>query len=306
MRTFTTVQSYQAHLGAVTSLDVKDNYIVTCGLSKRFGINLHDLHANIHSSGYFDASAKLYDLRVMKPLPPIIIHPYQTDPSPTFEPFICKFHPLSSNNILLATYQGQFLFYDLSNHITQEKLEQEVSTQMNYAVEGILCVDISSNGEIIAFGDISGNASEWCHVSKVESEVMINHSSKVTEIVEINPPPSIPLHFESSLASFVFPSLEHYTHLDLLSNWDNSLNFPVTHPSPQIDGSVFPDFKQVDFVGYAKNPGLKRNMTSNVNRWYLNSSTAPFNTNHNSSISTSSSSSRSNTRISSSSSVSGT
>ncbi len=37
-------------------------------------------------------------------------------------------------------------------------------------------------------------------------------------------------------------------------NWEPNLSFPVPHAPKRIDPELFPDFRQVDFVGYATNP----------------------------------------------------
>lgn len=70
----------------------------------------------------------------------------------------------------------------------------------------------------------------------------------------------------------IIPSYIYELENDLLSYWDMNSIFNVPQPtnySNETFQSIFPDFKQVDFVGYATNPGFQRNQTSNSKNYII-------------------------------------
>lgn len=53
---------------------------------------------------YSDPFVKVFDLRSVKPLPPIHFSP---------GPFLCKFHPTLHGSLLVVSQLGNFQFFDL-------------------------------------------------------------------------------------------------------------------------------------------------------------------------------------------------
>lgn len=231
LRTFNTEQTIQSHTGGINDIDVQGNIFVTCGWSKRL------------DAMFVDPFVKMYDIRTMRCLASF----------PFGDPFLCKFHPAQDGSLLITSQNGRFVLYDCNNfeNPTNHKYYQVLS-------QNILCVDISSSGDIIAFGDMDGSTSEWAN----KDDVQVNESSRPTEMVEYQiPRPPIQMDENSPLSRISLP-LTLYDDQSLFSNWNPRATFPVPRPPMYIDTALFPDFKQVDFVGYASNPGLQRNMTA--------------------------------------------
>src|SRR5690554_4688903 len=112
--------------------------------------------------------------------------------------------------------------------------------------------DISPSGEEMAFGDVTGFVSQWSD----RDDPKVNEFS-LGDITPIDPyptPPGIKMDQDSPLSMIVLD--ESLYNNQLLSFWNPFLSFPVPMAPKPMDTSLFPDYKQVDFVGYAKNPGI--------------------------------------------------
>lgn len=224
-KSFNIQSTIQAYSGGITDMDINGELLITCGWSGR------------SESAYVEPYIKVFDLRTLKPLDPI---PF------IGTPFLAKFHPTQSNTIVAVSESGQFQFLSISN---QESKYYQVET------DGILTFDISSNGEALLFGDVSSSISEWSN----KEQPQINSNSLPLVITDYAPaPPKIKMDLDSSPLSLIMIPASQQNN-SLLSYWDPKTTFSIPPAPLPFDKSVFPDFKQVDFVGYATNPGLRRN-----------------------------------------------
>jgi hypothetical protein len=110
-------------------------------------------------------------------------------------PYLCKFHPVHPSVLVAASQAGQFQFIDLQDEVSEPKIYQvrfccvRLLT-LQIETEGLLDFDISSSGDLLAFGDINGYISLWTEHSPLEHmNLKINEFSNPTEIVDPMPPP---------------------------------------------------------------------------------------------------------------------
>ena len=145
------VKTFAGHNGLLSDLDVKGNYVATCGYSvrnRRFG----------SSPEYtVDPLVNLYDLRMMRALPPVSF--------PAGASFV-KFHPKLPNIAVVASTTGQIQFVDIYDllllYLYQADLSDSVSTSLSSAPNSYLSnLDISENGEFLCFSDGFRNMHLW-------------------------------------------------------------------------------------------------------------------------------------------------
>ncbi|KAK9704495.1 poly(A)-specific ribonuclease [Basidiobolus ranarum] len=218
-RTFKVEQRVQAHTGTISDLDVSGNLLLTCGFSHRAG------------SLICDPYVKVYDVRTMKPLPPV---PFSLGPT------MIKFHPRYSSSVLVAAQGGQFQFCDIITPPIETDYQQaNVNGYVN-------CLDISASGEFVGLGD----ASNVIHIWSDRDEPIVSTYSRPLEFPDPIEYPEVVVDDYSPLSSIGMP---YYTE-PLLSVWPSNLTFPVGKPAPSIEPEVLQNMKTIDFVGYAPNP----------------------------------------------------
>ncbi len=97
-------QTFQAHTGGLTCMDVRDNLLISCGWSKRYVPCRIQIHGIRIESAFVDPFVKVYDLRMMRPTAPI---PFSSGP------YLAKFHPTFPSSVVIVSQTGQFQIYDL-------------------------------------------------------------------------------------------------------------------------------------------------------------------------------------------------
>ncbi|RHY34661.1 hypothetical protein DYB32_000760 [Aphanomyces invadans] len=128
-----------AHSGSIVTIDVMDNYVLTCGISSR-SINPYDKYAPVKI--YPDPLVKLFDVRTMS-LVSSIPFPSSTGLPPIF----VKFH-MSENAFYAADAGGDLVLFDMVD-------------PMQYSLVGhlhpsVTAFDASLSGELIATGSRDG------------------------------------------------------------------------------------------------------------------------------------------------------
>lgn len=150
------VKSFSGHSGLLSDLDVKGNYVATCGYSvrnRRFG------SANAPVEYMVDPLVNIYDLRMMRALSPI---PFSAGAS------FVRFHPKLPNIIIVASTTGQLQFVDLFDqldvHLYQADLVSAIPPISSVAVPPssyLSNLDVSENGEFLCFSDGFPNLHLW-------------------------------------------------------------------------------------------------------------------------------------------------
>src|ERR1700761_1776929 len=119
------VKVWQAHLGIVSDMDAKADFLVTCGLSPR------QQHGLMH-----DPLANVFDLKALSPLPPI---PFQ--PGAAF----VRMHPKMSTTSIVASQTGQLQVVDLMNPHTVNLKQAHI-----YDNNFLTGIELAPTGEALA------------------------------------------------------------------------------------------------------------------------------------------------------------
>ncbi|CCF55870.1 hypothetical protein KAFR_0A04350 [Kazachstania africana CBS 2517] len=139
------IESFSAHSETVSSMDVRDYTLVTCGTSRRF------------NSSFADPFITVYDLRTMTQLPPISFSKGTTMGAGGAD--FVKLHPVLPTVMIAASKNGPFDFIDLSNPILR--------TQYVHPGQEIKDLIISPNGDNITVLEIDNTVSTWSRSQNV-------------------------------------------------------------------------------------------------------------------------------------------
>ena len=121
-------KAVKLHQGAIKCMDVSANTVITCGLLGE------------QSNGKRDPLAKVLDLRMMRQLPPV-----QCAAPPAYVQFMPRF----PNMAVMASASGSIRFHD----VRSDGIGDEYYTMEGLSGAHLTCMDVSTSGEIVAFGD---------------------------------------------------------------------------------------------------------------------------------------------------------
>lgn len=213
------VKTFSGHNGLLSDLDLKGNYVATCGYSvrnRRFG-------GSAALAEYMvDPLVNIYDLRMMRALSPV---PFSAGAS------FVKFHPKLPNIIIVASTTGQIQFVDMYDqlevHLYQAGLEAPANSSLNHLEAGagsyLSNLDISENGEYLCFSDGFPNMHLWS-LNASATPSFVNFPSALDRPDVVDSPPSanpIGLDDEVSLNVVGMPYYKEF----LLSNYPTDMVF---------------------------------------------------------------------------------
>lgn len=252
------VKSFHGHNGLLSDLDVSGNYIATCGYSLRPRRNNHlnNNHPNSlnnpPSPDYMvDPLVNIYDLRMMRPLPPI---PFSAGAS------FARFHPKLPNIIIISSSTGQLQFvdiYDQSNvylyqanlsnplqhHHPRGSLAAAISSPASSSC--LSNMNISENGEYLVFNDGFSNVHLWSLLNNPNKNFLNFPSSLDQPDIVMQSPSLNPLPVDSNvpLNSIGMPYYKEF----LLSNYPTDLVFQkeLAKLPIKIDPSLFEISEQI-------------------------------------------------------------
>eukprot|EP01125_Pyxidicula_operculata_P005904 TRINITY_DN2064_c0_g1_i1.p1 TRINITY_DN2064_c0_g1~~TRINITY_DN2064_c0_g1_i1.p1 ORF type:complete len:1119 (+),score=226.90 TRINITY_DN2064_c0_g1_i1:55-3411(+) len=196
------------HTQSVTDLTIKGDLVVTCGLTTRMRQNIIDLNV------------KVFDTRSMRaPVVGITFHP-----GPSF----LAFHPRFSSTLIVASRDGQFQLCDVTSGIAGGP-NFLIDTQG----QELSCLDISSSGSVIGFGDMNGTFHQWVD----NEDITVNaYSKNSVQVVD----PYVPRQSEDGdewsplIMRGMQPVFNAVPPHDLLSTWSANSYFSVSLPSDPI------------------------------------------------------------------------
>ncbi|KAA1471282.1 PAB-dependent poly-A-specific ribonuclease subunit PAN2 [Dentipellis sp. KUC8613] len=232
--------SVKAHASEIQGLQSSGNYLYTIGWGLR------------QSRPIPDPLVKLYDMRTMRPLPPV--------PFPAGPAFI-NVLPRRSSSIVVASHEGLVNIVDTSNPTNATEFYQLDTTSINSAA-------VSPTGAYLAFGDSDG----LVHLlTAADEEGMLPFNGFEGQPVEWantpEPLPEIEWTDRTPLSSIGLP---YYSSM-LLSSWT-----PQFEPSPlysnvpaKIPPQVLSTMKYNDNIAYATLPRElkgRRNMVTTLPR----------------------------------------
>lgn len=218
--------SVQAHSSGVQDLQVTGHFFFTTGWSLR------------HGHEFPDPLVKMYDVRNMRPLPPV---PFSEGPA-----FI-NLMPKHSSNLIVTSSQGLVNVVDVSDASNASGFYQLETTAY------ITSTAISSNGSYMAFGDATG-AIHLLTAEDESSEPYFNgFEGQPIEWADVSERvPDIPWTDSTPLNTIGMP---HYNNL-LLSSWTPHFASHGSHypPPPSIPPQISSAIKVNDNIAYAALP----------------------------------------------------
>nr|XP_024386798.1 PAN2-PAN3 deadenylation complex catalytic subunit Pan2-like isoform X3 [Physcomitrium patens] len=225
-RTMKTEHTIDAHPGKVSSLDLKGDLLVSCGLTRRMG------------RIYCEAVIKVFDIRQQaRPLSHIPFSPGAT---------ILRFQPKFSSIVLATSASGAILLTDVQGVGADVQ-----SYQVDCESDHLLSTDVSSSGELLAFGDSGG----YVHVWGASEHDLVNLHSLPTELPDIVQP--LAENHVCELESFSDVFLPATTDVPF-SAMDMSTPIRVGLPPRIVGKHLLEQMNAHDFVGYVPNPYWRR------------------------------------------------
>lgn len=228
--------SVQAHSSGVQDLQVTGNFFFTIGRSLRRG---HE---------FPDPLVKVYDLRNMRPLPPI---PFSEGPS-----FI-NLLPKHSSSLVVTSAQGLVNVVDVSDATNASGFYQLETTAY------ITSVALSSSGSFIGFGDATGAIHLLTAADEFSDLYFNGFEGQPIEHADVpDPLPDITWTDSTPLNSIGMP---HYNTL-LLSSWTPRFVSHGSHypPPSKIPPQILSTMKVNENIAYAALPKELRGRRNRV------------------------------------------
>ncbi|KAI5954629.1 PAN2 [Candida jiufengensis] len=147
------LKTFSAHNGLITDMDVRGNYIATCGYS----IRPKRYHYNQTPEYLVDPLVNIFDIRTMRAMSPV---PFASGATSI------RFHPKLTNIIIAASQHGQIHFIDIFDqtniHLYQADLSMN-QPQLSSSIRPSKLSDlnISENGDFFMFNDGHSNLHLW-------------------------------------------------------------------------------------------------------------------------------------------------
>lgn len=205
-KTLQVVKTWLAHTDTISSMDAKNDSLITCGWSKR-----------PHGPRGLDTLAKVYDLKRLEQLPPISFQPGAMD---------VQLHPKMSTTSVVASQTGRIHVIDIMNPNDIAVLQVPLGSG------SMILMVISPSGNVWAIADTDNNLSLWASPGKLN----FCESYSSTEFADVvDPVPHLDHDEGKSLATIGMP----YYDKPLLSNWGYDRVFDVGKPTPIINSEVF-------------------------------------------------------------------
>ncbi|KAF2396885.1 PAB-dependent poly(A)-specific ribonuclease subunit PAN2 [Trichodelitschia bisporula] len=222
--TFKIVKVWQAHSSFVNDMDVKSDFVVTCGASPR------------QQQGFMlDGLANVYNLKTLLPLPPI---PFQAGAA------FVRMHPRMSTTSIVASSTGQLQVVDIMNPNAVNLIKQAHV----YDSTCLTSFELAPSGDALAFANSLGYMHLWGSPSKIHFTEFSNPLVFADQVIP--PPGHMDWSQDTALNTIGIP----YYRDVLLSAWPSHMIFEVGAPPPKLDPILLANLKRSDNVSYAPNP----------------------------------------------------
>ncbi|CAD6575124.1 MAG: poly(A)-specific ribonuclease [Cyphobasidiales sp. Tagirdzhanova-0007] len=225
-------QTIAAHGNGLTGLEAGGNYLFSHGYSIRQGVPI------------IDPLVKVYDVRFLRPLPPI--------PFPSLPAFV-RPHPRHASVVIMVSAQGQVQVSDLSDPSAMDFFSIETDSYLT-------SMALAPTGEGLASADADGLLHVWSKAGPGEQPRFARHANNID--MPRAPEPFKPINWTEETPLNMIGMPYYDTQLFSVIPWTayTSSSSPFGLPPRKIDPAILATMKTVDFVSYAVNPKTsKRN-----------------------------------------------
>ena len=240
---FKVVKTWKAHGATINDMDARNDFLVTCGFSIRH------LGAPI-----VDPLANVYDLKNLRPLPPLPFHAGAA---------YVRLHPKLQTTSFVASQTGMLQVVDLMNPNDAINIRQA-------NVQFMLGIEIAPSGDALTITDADCSIHLWGSPAKVR----FNNISKETEFADASPTNTPHVDWnEMPLNTIGMP----YYHERLLSAWPSHMVFDVGAPAPAVEPGLLTYLQPAAMGHYAPNLNPKkllRNQTEDTRAAHAGTSIA--------------------------------
>lgn len=201
------VQSFSGHSASITSMDFKDNTLVTAGKSKTFNYMHSDQFINV------------YDVRIMKQLPPIsfsktpnFVGNHTSSNIPIGADFL-QLHPVLPTVVGVASTSGSFDFIDLVN--------PSLRTPYIHPCKSISQFKISPSGDYLAFIEEDTTLNMWNRSNTMSG---FTNTAAIVEYQDFPEDTVMPVRIDLDQESYPLSSvgMPYYSET-LLSAWPHTV-----------------------------------------------------------------------------------
>ncbi|KAL6449506.1 PAN2 PAN2-PAN3 deadenylation complex catalytic subunit PAN2 [Candida maltosa Xu316] len=208
----TSVKTFSAHNGFISDLDVRGNYIATCGYS----IRPKRYHHNQSPEFMVDPLVNIFDTRIMRAIAPV---PFPAGASSV------RFHPKLPNIVIIASATGQLQFVDIFDQTNVYLYQADLSTvnnsnNNNNAIPRMSNLEISENGDFLLFNDSYDNMHLWSISPSSKDFVNFPQPIEQPDIID----PNVDFIDIDDNVPLSLVGMPYYKDL-LLSNYPNDLRF---------------------------------------------------------------------------------
>ncbi|KAF2421174.1 PAB-dependent poly(A)-specific ribonuclease subunit pan2 [Tothia fuscella] len=221
------IKIWQAHSGFINDMDVKSDFIVTCGSSPRQQMVFMP-----------DGLANVFDLKTLQPLPPI---PFQAGAA------FVRMHPRMSTTSIVGSINGQLQVVDIMNPNAVSLIKQ-VNV---YDTNMITSMEMAPSGEALALSTSHSQIHLWGSPSKINFTEYHNETVFPDQVV-----PHAPMDWslDTPLNTIGIPFYREV----LLSAWPSHMVFDLGAPPVKIDPAFTATLKRSEMGHYGPNPRKTR------------------------------------------------
>ena len=234
-----------AHTAAIAAMDMQGQLLVTCGYTAQSAGGYGGLG---YGQSRLDPLVKLFDLRRLEPLPPLM---YRSGHGAAFVSFV----PATS------AAESSLLLVSLLGHVQSAHADSALlgagygqCSLMDESVH-VSAIDVSSSGQMLVLGDTRGLLHQWGYSRHTEDETavpVINAYSTPLDYVAPPAPPALAMSFDTPLSAHPFPYLCSIGYTPLASDMSAYTMQTYMRPLPPLDDRLITGLRYHDHVGYAK------------------------------------------------------
>lgn len=183
----------------------------------------------------------VHDLRMMKPISPIIM---------VFSPYLLRFIPAFSSRFCVVSQTGLLQFLDLVKKFDTPMIGSISIPHGSY----ITSMDISSSCQAFTFSDDAG----YAYLYGLNNDVKFNNFSKEIEMADpVEPLPYLTFDDNQSFSCIPFnkPDSKDDT---LLSTWPEENCKKLFRLKKPIDEDILKSMKMKGNIGYAQRPSKQK------------------------------------------------